>query len=121
MKVVFDISPAVAADDGRLPADTPLRARVEHALRNVFDPELPVNIVDLGLIYTMKVGADGAVDVEMTLTTPNCPVAGEMPEMVRQAALGVEGVTACAVRLVWDPPWDKTRMSEAARLELGLF
>ncbi|PIZ30509.1 MAG: FeS assembly SUF system protein [Alphaproteobacteria bacterium CG_4_10_14_0_8_um_filter_53_9] len=114
----------LAADDGRLSSDADLEARIIHAFRGVMDPELPVNIYDLGLIYRLIIEehAEGArVAVDMTLTAPNCPVAGEMPEMVRQAALSVEGVSACDVALVWDPPWDKSKLSEAVKLELGLF
>ena len=91
------------------------------ALRTVLDPEIPVNIYDLGLVYGLDVGADGAVDVRMTLTAPACPVAGIMPGLVESAIRKVGGVKAVNVALVWDPPWDKGRMSEAARLQLGLL
>ncbi len=98
-----------------------LRERVIEALRTVFDPEIPVNIYELGLIYGVEVSGDGAVDVEMTLTAPNCPAAGQLPVEVDDKVQAVEGVTDVHVRLVWDPPWDKSRMSEAAKLELGLM
>lgn len=91
------------------------------ALRTVHDPEIPTNIFDLGLIYEIKADDGGGVQVRMTLTAPACPVAGTMPGMVRDAVERVEGVTACDVELVWDPPWNRSMMSEAARLELGLL
>jgi FeS assembly SUF system protein len=91
------------------------------ALRTVLDPEIPVNIYDLGLIYGLDVGADGTVGVRMTLTAPACPVAGIMPGLVESAVGKVDGVNAVNVDLVWEPPWDKGRMSEAARLQLGLL
>ena len=98
-----------------------LRERVEDALRQVYDPEIPVNIFELGLIYGIDVSEEGAVQIRMTLTAPNCPAAGAMPGEVESRVAAVEGVTSAAVELVWDPPWDQTRMSEAARLELGLL
>jgi len=94
-------------------------AAVVEALRGVFDPEIPVNIYDLGLIYDLRIAADGTTAIEMTLTAPACPVAGEMPGQVADAVAQVAGVGAVEVRLVWDPPWDRERMSDAARLELG--
>lgn len=120
-KVVFETPDALAADNGRLAADTPLRDRVVHALRGVMDPELPVNIFDLGLIYRLDIATDGVVVIEMTLTSPNCPVAGDMPANVQAAVRGVDGVVDCRVKLVWEPKWDKSRMSEAAQLDMGLF
>lgn len=103
------------------PAASALRDRVIAALRTVFDPEIPVNIYDLGLIYGIEVSDAGEVDVTMTLTAPNCPAAGALPGEVDDRVQAVEGVTDVRVRLVWDPPWDRSRMSEAARLELGLL
>jgi len=97
-----------------------LRERVEEVLRTVYDPEIPVNIYELGLIYELNVGDQGAVDIKMTLTAPNCPAAGMMPAEVEAKVCAVEGVTSANVELVWVPPWDKSRMSEEARLELGL-
>jgi len=91
------------------------------ALRQVYDPEIPVNIYDLGLIYKMEFAEDGTVYVKMTLTAPGCPVAGEMPGMVATAAESVEAVREAKVELVWEPAWDKERMSEDARLALGFF
>ncbi len=90
-------------------------------LKKVFDPEIPVNIYDLGLIYDIEIDDDAYVDVKMTLTTPGCPVAQTFPGMVEQAVCKAKGVADCSVELVWDPPWTQDRMTEAARLELGLF
>jgi FeS assembly SUF system protein len=97
-----------------------LRKNVIRALRTVYDPEMPVNIYDLGLIYGIDVRDDDSVDVRMTLTAPNCPVAGTLPPEVENAVKSVPGVTGCRIELVFDPPWDKSRMSEAAKLELGI-
>jgi len=80
------------------------------AIATVFDPEIPVNIYELGLIYAIEIADDGAVKVEMTLTAPACPSAQELPEQVRDAVLTVSGVTSCHVETVWDPPWDPSRM-----------
>lgn len=91
------------------------------ALKAVFDPEIPVNIYDLGLIYAINIDDENHVDVQMTLTTPGCPVAQTFPGTVEQAVNQVEGVKDCTVELVWEPPWTQERMSEAARLELGIF
>lgn len=102
-------------------ADGNLQLRVVEALRTVLDPELPVNIYDLGLIYRLDIDAAGKVDIDMTLTVPNCPVAGEMPGHVLAAVQAVEGVASVKVALVWTPKWDKSLMTEAARLECGLF
>jgi len=112
-------TPVVAMPD--LPPDTPLEQRVEAALRTVFDPELPVNIHDLGLIYKIDVSPAGHVAIQMTLTSPACPVAGSLPGEVQRKLAALPGVTSTKVDLVWDPPWDRTRMSEAAALELGLL
>ena len=90
------------------------------ALRQVRDPELPVNLYDLGLIYDLEVVED-RVSITMTLTTPNCPVAEQIPEQVRSAVLGVEGVSSVDVRLVWEPPWSSERMSEEARMQLEMM
>jgi len=100
---------------------SPLRERIETALRTVFDPEIPVNIYDLGLVYGIEAGDDGAVAITMTLTAPNCPAAGALPGEVEDRVQAVEGVTDVRVSLVWDPPWDRSRLSEAARLQLGLM
>jgi len=102
-------------------ADEALEARVIDALRGIYDPEIPVNIYDLGLIYELRIDADGKVMIEMTLTAPGCPVAQTFPDTVRRAVKEVEGVSDARVELVWDPSWDPSRMSEAARLQLNLF
>jgi FeS assembly SUF system protein len=91
------------------------------ALKSVYDPEIPVDIYELGLIYKVDVSANKDVTVDMTLTAPACPVAGEMPEMVRAALEGVEGVGTVTVNMTFDPPWTPARMSEQARLELNMF
>ncbi len=101
--------------------DQTLSDRVVEALRTVYDPEIPVNIWELGLIYGVKTDDAGAVAIEMTLTAPSCPVAGEMPGMVQRVVAAVEGVTACTVELVWEPSWDPGRMSEEAKLQLDMF
>ncbi len=98
-----------------------LRANIIDALRTVHDPEIPVNIYDLGLIYKIDIKEHGIVEVEMTLTAPGCPVAGEMLSMVQRAVLGAGGVTLVNVNLVFEPPWDQSKMSEEAKLELGFF
>jgi FeS assembly SUF system protein len=101
--------------------DEALLPIVLEALKTVRDPEIPVNLVDLGLIYELIVNKDGIVYVEMTLTAPSCPVAGELPGQVKEAIEAVDGVNDVRVKLVWTPPWDKDRMSEEAKLELGLM
>ena len=97
-----------------------LKDDVTAALKTVYDPELPVNIYELGLIYGLEVDPSGQVRVRMTLTAPNCPVAGSLPPEVERRIRAVKGVTDVQVELTFDPPWTKERMSPAARLELGL-
>lgn len=97
-----------------------VEAGVIEALRTVFDPEIPVNIYDLGLIYTVDVGEAQRVDVKMTLTSPMCPVAGTLPGDVERKVRSVEGVGDASVEVIWDPPWNPNMMSEAAKLQLGL-
>ncbi|HEV2302075.1 MAG TPA: iron-sulfur cluster assembly protein [Stellaceae bacterium] len=101
--------------------DLALMGPVLEALKTVRDPEIPVNLVDLGLIYDLVVKKGGAVFVEMTLTTPSCPVAASMPGEVEAAIRGVEGVEDVCVNLVWTPTWTPERMSEEAKLELGML
>jgi FeS assembly SUF system protein len=101
--------------------DKVLEAQVLAALRTVRDPELPVNLVDLGLIYDVMVRRDGLVYIEMTLTTPACPVAGSLPGQVQNIVSLVPGVSVVLVALVWSPVWTRDRMSEVAKLELGLL
>jgi len=91
------------------------------ALKTVYDPEIPVDIYELGLIYDLDIGDDGHVDVKMTLTAPGCPVAGEMPGRVEEAVRKVANVESATVELVWDPPWNPSMMSEAAKLELNMY
>ena len=98
-----------------------LKAGIVEALKQVHDPEIPVNIYDLGLIYDIEVDDDGKAAIRMTLTAPACPVAGILPGQVEQAAKTVEGVSDASVELVWDPPWSQERMSEEAQLQLGLM
>jgi FeS assembly SUF system protein len=126
---------AAPSESGGVPSDGPheperpsstdtneeLLPVVLEALKTVRDPEIPVNLVDLGLIYELIVNKDGIVYIEMTLTAPSCPVAGELPGQVKEAIEAVEGVNDVRVKLVWSPPWDKDRMSEEAKLELGLI
>jgi FeS assembly SUF system protein len=96
-----------------------LRSRVIETLKTVYDPEIPVNIYELGLIYDLQTTPSGEVTVRMTLTAPNCPVAEILPNQVRHKILGIEGVTSANVDLVFDPPWDRSKMSDAAKLALG--
>jgi len=124
----FDAGPTPPPED---PADEVVRPEGEddlslfdpvlEALKTVRDPEIPVNLVDLGLIYELTVKQGGIVYIEMTLTTPACPVAQSMPSEVETAVSGVPGVQDVRVKLVWSPPWDRDRMSEEAKLELGLM
>ena len=97
-----------------------IEAEVIEALRTCFDPEIPVNIYELGLIYDVKVAPSGAVEIRMTLTSPNCPAAQSLPAEVEAKAKAVRGVTEAKVDVVWEPPWDSSRMSEAAKLQLGM-
>ena len=91
------------------------------ALKTVFDPEIPVDIYELGLIYKVDVSDDRDVAIDMTLTAPGCPVAGEMPIWVHDAVMTIDGVKSCKVDLVFDPPWDQSRMSDEAKLQLNMF
>lgn len=96
-------------------------AKIVDALKTVFDPEIPVNIYDLGLIYEILANDDNTVDITMTLTNPNCPVADEIPRDVKEAVLAIEGIERVNVNLVFEPEWSKDMMTEAAMLELGLL
>jgi FeS assembly SUF system protein len=97
-----------------------LKEKVILEIKKIYDPEIPVNIYELGLIYKVEIDQKNKVNVEMTLTSPNCPVAESLPNSVKENILKVEGVTDVDLKLVWDPPWDKDKMSEAAKLELNL-
>jgi len=108
-----DVAPGIRAAQ--------LEGRVIEAISTIYDPEIPVNIYELGLIYDLHITVDGCVRVEMTLTSPACPVAGSLPGEVEEKVREVQGVQDVALELVWDPPWTPDRMSEAARLELGFM
>ena len=101
--------------------DHPLYDLVVEACRSVHDPEIPVNIYDLGLVYTIEIDTQSHVEIAMSLTAPGCPVAGEMPGWVAEAVLGVPGVATTNVNLVWEPQWGMDMMSDEARLELGFM
>jgi FeS assembly SUF system protein len=105
---------AAGAGDG-------LRDRVVEMLTTIYDPEIPVNIYEMGLVYDLDIDGDGDVKILMTLTSPNCPVAGSLPPEVEAKVGSVEGVRSITVDLTWDPPWTPERMSEAAKLELGFL
>ncbi|WP_428487961.1 SUF system Fe-S cluster assembly protein [Rhodopila sp.] len=116
--------PTIWTPDGETPVETsgpPSEEALIEAIATVYDPEIPVNIYELGLIYTIEIADDGAVKVEMSLTAPACPSAQELPVQVQQAVLTVPGVTSCNVETVWEPPWDPSRMTEEARLQLNMF
>ena len=98
-----------------------VKERIVEALHKVFDPEIPVNIYELGLIYDVKVDPSGAVGIQMTLTSPSCPAAQSLPAEVQAKTRGVRGVTDVTVDVVWDPPWESSKMSEAAKLQLGFM
>lgn len=99
----------------------PTEDAVITAIATVYDPEIPVNIYELGLIYVIEISDAAVVSVEMTLTAPGCPSAQELPEAVHNAIMALPGVSTCDVQVVWDPPWDPSRMTEDARLSLNMF
>lgn len=109
------------AHEVALEGDPAMVAAVADALRQVYDPEIPLNIYDLGLVYRVAVDDEGDVAIDMTLTAPSCPVAGMMPLMVKNAVGGVEGVGLITVTMVWEPPWSQDHLSDEALLTLGLF
>ena len=115
-----DNSTSPAARAAQSSEDEMLEAIVAR-IRTIYDPEIPVNILDLGLIYAIDITGDNMVLVRMTLTAPACPVAGTMPGMVEAAVKAVPGVTDCKVDLVWDPPWNREMISDEAKLELGIL
>ncbi len=117
VKLATDGRPELESGDG----PEGLRERVIEALQTVHDPEIPVNIYELGLIYRLDIAEDGRVAIDMTLTAPNCPVADLIPEQVMEAVQDVDGVKVADVQLVWEPIWDPSRMSEEAKLALGIF
>ena len=97
-----------------------IKSKVIEEIKKIYDPEIPVNIYELGLIYKVEVDEKNKVNIDMTLTSPNCPVAESLPKDVRESIMKVEGVSDVNLNLVWEPPWDKDKMSEAAKLELNL-
>ena len=97
-----------------------LKEKIVSEIKKIYDPEIPVNIYELGLIYKIEIDDKNKVEVEMTLTSPNCPVAESLPKIVKDNILSVEGVSDVDLKLVWSPPWTKDKMSEAAKLELNL-
>ena len=97
-----------------------IKSKVIEVVKKIYDPEIPVNIYELGLIYKIDVDEKNKVNVDMTLTSPNCPVAESLPNEVKENIMSVEGVSDVNLNLVWEPPWDKDKMSEAAKLELNL-
>jgi FeS assembly SUF system protein len=105
---------------GEMPAET-LEEQVIDVLRTVYDPEIPVNIYELGLIYGVDLNPGNEVIVRMTLTSPGCPVAGSLPIEVENKVLGISGVTSARVDLIWDPPWNPGMMTDAAKLQLGMY
>jgi FeS assembly SUF system protein len=124
---VADIAEAAKTDAAEKPSALPQEelARMSDdiitALKTVYDPEIPADIYELGLIYKVDIEDDRAVNIEMTLTTPNCPSAEELPGMVENAVLTVNGVREAKVNIVWDPPWDPSRMSDEARTVLNMW
>ncbi len=99
---------------------TMLKEKIISEIKKIYDPEIPVNIYELGLIYKIEIKEDNKVLIEMTLTSPNCPVAESLPNLVKENIIKIEGITDVDLKLVWDPPWTKDKMSEAAKLELNL-
>jgi len=97
-----------------------IKSKVIEEIKKIYDPEIPVNIYELGLIYKIEVDDKNKINVDMTLTSPNCPVAESLPKQVRENIMKVEGVSDVDLKLVWEPPWSKDKMSEAAKLELNL-
>ena len=97
-----------------------IKSKVIDAIKKIYDPEIPVNIYELGLIYKIDINDKNKVNIDMTLTTPNCPVAESLPKQVKENIMKVEGVSEVKLNLVWEPPWTKDKMSETAKLELNL-
>lgn len=113
--------PVPLQDELRTELAADLPEKIQAALRTCFDPEIPVNICELGLIYGVEVSPAGGVHIRMTLTSPACPAAGSLPPDVHAKVKAIPGVTDVKVDVVWDPPWEMSRMSEAARLQLGIY
>jgi FeS assembly SUF system protein len=121
LRVMDDVSAAPDPAAQNQAALDNLTDKLIGQLKTVFDPEIPVDIYELGLIYKVDVSDDLEVAIDMTLTAPGCPVAGEMPGWVQEAVMQIEGVKSCDVNLVFDPPWDPSRMSDEAKLQLNMF
>lgn len=117
---VTDNTPAPATVMGQDALDQ-MTDRLVEQLKTVYDPEIPVDVYELGLIYRVDLSDEKDVVIDMTLTAPGCPVAGEMPGWVQEAIMKVEGLKSCTVNLVFDPPWDPSRMSDEAKLQLNMF
>jgi FeS assembly SUF system protein len=118
--ILADDPSTVARRDREAEVDV-LGVKIVDALKTVFDPEIPVNIYELGLVYKIEVEDDNKVMIEMTLTSPNCPVAESLPGEVEHKVASVDGVSGCEVKIVWDPPWHPSMMTEEAQLELGMI
>ncbi|MCD8497709.1 MAG: iron-sulfur cluster assembly protein [Alphaproteobacteria bacterium] len=117
--------PPMAQEDGAFPEGDALWPKVKAALKEIYDPEIPVNIYELGLIYGVKIHAEEQgvrdVSVTMTLTSPGCPVAQEMPGWIKDAIMPIENVGQVDVEVIWDPPWDPSKMAETAKMQLNMF
>ena len=124
-KDASDETPMTGPQSSGAQQETPLQAQLQaeiiKRLKEIYDPEIPLNIYDLGLIYAIDVDPQGYVAIDMTLTTPACPVAASFPEIVANSIRTIDGVTDVNVKLVWDPPWTQDKLSEAAKLQLGMF
>jgi FeS assembly SUF system protein len=126
-EIKTETAPSTPADAGEKPSNIPpeemsrLTDEIVGALKTVFDPEIPADIYELGLIYKVDIDDNHMVNIDMTLTTPNCPAAGELPGQVENAVAGVPGVREAKVNIVWDPPWDQSRMSDEARTTLNMW
>ncbi|MBU3698697.1 MAG: SUF system Fe-S cluster assembly protein [Candidatus Kapabacteria bacterium] len=118
---MIDEPTAAALQESTSAHEPNLRDKVIDAIKTIYDPEIPINIYELGLIYEVRIEDKTNVHITMTLTTPNCPSAQSLPREVEQAARGVEGVESVNLELTFDPPWDKTMMSEAALFSIGLY
>jgi len=126
-EIKTEAAPGTPANVGEKPSNIPpeemsrLTDEIVGALKTVFDPEIPADIYELGLIYKVDIDDNYMVNIDMTLTTPNCPAAGELPGQVENAVAGVPGVREAKVNIVWDPPWDQSRMSDEARTTLNMW
>ena len=126
-EIKAETAPVAPANTGEKPSNIPpdemsrLTDEIVGALKTVYDPEIPADIYELGLIYKVDIDDDRMVHIDMTLTTPNCPAAGELPGQVENAVAAVSGVREAKVNIVWDPPWDQSRMSDEARTVLNMW